>query len=276
MPPSDGLAAHLRGGSIGLRSGESVRFESEWQRATTASDLFRGLLHGALRLLVVMLVVTAGSRAQAQGVEQSSQIWFDIPSQPLASALDAYSTTTGIVAVYNGNLAAGRLSNAVRGHLAPGIALLSLLKDSGLVVEYTTSDAFVVVPASEQPVVVKAPSAIALAALSQQDSIERRYSALVQERITDALCAHQETKPGAYRAAISFWIGAAGGMTRVKLLSSTGDQQRDAALAEIAGRLSVGEAPPAHMAQPFTMVVLPRSSGGTIDCPVSESSRQHG
>jgi hypothetical protein len=225
---------------------------------------------------MVVLVVTANSHAHAQRAGQYSQIWFDIPSQPLASALDAYSTTTGIVAVYNGNLAAGRLSNAVRGHLAPEIALLSLLKDSGLVAEYTTSDAFVVVPASEESAVVKTPSAIALAALSQQDSIERHYSALVQERITNALCAQQETKPGTYRAAISFWIGPAGGMTRVKLLSSTGDQQRDAAIAEITSRLSVGEAPPAHMAQPFTMVVLPRSSGGTIDCPVTESGRQHG
>jgi hypothetical protein len=276
MSPSDGLVAHLSGGSTGLRSGELVRFGSGWRHATTTSDLFRGLLHCTLLLLTVVLMVTAGSHAHAQRGEQSSQIWFDIPSQPIASALDAYSTTTGIVAVYNGNLAAGRRSNAVRGHLAPEIALLSLLKDSGLVAEYTTSDAFVLVPASEEPGVVKTPSAIALAALSQQDSIERRYSAVVQERITSALCAQQETKPGAYRAAISFWIGPAGGMTRVKLLSSTGDQQRDAAIAEVAGRLSVGEAPPAHMAQPFTMVVLPRSSGGTIDCPAAEIGRQHG
>jgi hypothetical protein len=273
MSPSDGLGVQLSGGSIGLRWAVPVRFGSERRNVTTASDLFRGRLQFALFLMMVGLVVAASSSTPAQTTEQSPEIWFDIPSQALASALDAYSTATGIVAVYNGNLATGRLSNAVRGRLAPRVALPILLKDSGLVAAYTTSNAFVVVPAPEESVVVKTPSTIALAALSQQASSERRYSALLQERINNALCAQQETRPGAYRAAISFLIGPAGGMMRMKLLSSTGDQQRDAAIAQVASRVSIGEAPPAGMAQPFTMVLLPRSSGGTIDCPVTEGSR---
>ncbi|NEU99016.1 TonB family protein [Bradyrhizobium uaiense] len=218
-----------------------------------------------------MLWACAGS---AQTTQPVGRAWFDIPSQPLASALDAYSKATGVVIAYNGNLAVGRVSNAVQGQFNPQQAILILLKGSGLVADYTASDAIVVIPAPNETFVTRSPSAIALAALSQQSAIERRYSALLQERVTNALCAQRATRPGTYRAAISFWIGSSGSVTRVKLLGTTGDPQRDAAIAEAARRVSAGEAPPAQMTQPFTMVILPRASGGTVDCPPGEGDRR--
>lgn len=256
---------------LGCAGEEFVHFGSVWPCAASASGLALGRARFAACLLMAPLALTVNGRALAQ---QPPQILFDIPAQPLASALDAYSATTGLMAVYNGNLAAGRLSNAIRGRLTPQAALPLLLKGTGLVAEYTSSEAFVVVPGLDESL-IKLPSAIASAAIARQDAIERRYSAMMQDSVTDALCAQPLTRPGSYRAAISFWIGAGGEMLRVKLLSSTGDQQRDAAILDVAGRASVGEPPPARMAQPFTMVVLPQSSGGTIDCPV-EGRRQHG
>jgi hypothetical protein len=224
-------------------------------------------------------VLAAGAAlvAWAQLASATEQpIEFDVPSQPLASALDAYIAVTGFVVVYNGNLAIGQLSHAVTGRLTPQVALSLLLKGSGLVAEYTASNAFVLLPAPDEPAVVNTPLTIGLAALSQQGTAERRYSGLVQGRINDALCAQQGTKPGDYRAAINFRIGVSGEVTQLKLLSSTGDQRRDAAIVDIAGRVAIGEPPPARMAQPFTMVVLPRSSGGTIDCPPIKGDQQHG
>jgi len=224
-----------------------------------------------------VLAAGAGLAVWAQSAFATEQpIEFDVPSQPLASALDAYIAATGFVVVYNGNLTTGQLSHAVTGRLMPKVALSLLLEDSGLVAEYTTSNAFVVLPAPEQAGVEKKPLAIALAALSQQGAIERRYSGLVQERVNSALCARRETEPGSYRAAISFWVGSSGQVTRLKLLSSTGDQQRDAAIVDIAGRAAIGEPPPPRMTQPFTMVVLPRSSGGAVDCPLIKGDQQHG
>lgn len=210
----------------------------------------------------------------AQTAQPSSQAWFDIPAQSLASALDAYSKTTGVVIAYNGNLAVGRVSNPVQGQFNPQQAILLLLQGSGLVADYTAPDAIVVVPAPNETFVTRSPAAIAQAALSQQSAIERRYSALLQERLNNALCAQRATRPGAYRAAISFWIGPSGSVTRVKLLGTTGDPQRDAAIAEAANRVSAGEAPPVQMTQPFTMVILPRASGGTVDCPPDECGRR--
>lgn len=231
-------------------------------------------------LLIIPLLWLASSSASAQTSPSQApgkaEVWFDIPGQPLVSALDAFSAATGIVAVYNGNLAKGRTSNAVTGWLAPSAVLPLLLKDTGLVAEFTAADAFVVLPAAKGTAVLTTPSAIALAALSQQKAIERSYSGLVQERVTRALCAHPETSPGAYRAAISFWIGSSGEVIRFRLLASSGDQQRDAAIVNFVEHLSIGEPPPANMAQPFTMVVLPQSSGGTINCVQADRGRQNG
>jgi hypothetical protein len=225
----------------------------------------------ALKLLLAL--VSLGARPVM--AQQEAVVTFDIPAQPLASALDAYSAATGLVAVYNGRLAAGRTSNAVRGTFVPGPALRLLLKDSGLVAEHTTAGAFVVVSAPDNPALTRTPAAIALAALSAQDARERRYSAMLQQGVNNALCGKPLTMPGAYRAALSLWVGADGVVTRVRLLSSTGDVQRDAAIVAGASALALGEPPPARMAQPFTMVLLPRSSGGVVVCSPAEG-RGHG
>lgn len=215
------------------------------------------------------MVLGPAAAATAQTVE------FDIPAQPLASALDAYSAATARVAVYNGNLALGRLSSAVKGRLTPEVALTVLLRGSGLAARYTNSNAFVLLAGAPED--VRSPGAIAQAALSQQTIGERRYSGIVQRSVIGALCASPGTRPGLYRAVLTFWIGPSGHLERLRLLGSTGDEQRDVAIAASGRQVIVDEPPPAGMAQPFTMVVLPRSSGGTIDCPPpSEGDRQHG
>ncbi len=232
-----------------------------------ASDL---LLATALGLLLW----SGAATAQSDG---TASIGFDIPAQSLAPALDAYSAATGIVAVYNGNLAIGRRSGRIRGWYAPQIALRLLLSDSGLVAQYTARDAFVLVPAPAEAAIVETPSVIGLMALARQDAAERRYSGQVQSSIIQSLCAAPETRPGDYRLAMSFRIGPSGEIANLKLLGSTGDQQRDAAIIGMLRRLpSVGGRPPPSMAQPFTMIMLPRSSGGVVDCPASAGSRQDG
>jgi len=232
------------------------------------------------RLLIVLPLWFASSSAPSHAspsqVSGRAEIWFDIPGQPLVSALDAFSAATGIAGVYNGNLANGRTSNAVRGWLPPPAALPLLLKDTGLEAEFTAPDSFVVLPANNATAVLTTPSVIARAALSQQKAAERSYSGLVQESVTRALCAQPETRPGAYRAAISFWIGSSGQVARFRLLASTGDQIRDAAIVNFLEHLAIGERPPANMAQPFTMVVLPQSSGGTINCVQTDRGRRNG
>ncbi len=212
-------------------------------------------------------MATASARAQPP----AGEIWFDIPAQPVASALSAYVAVTGRPAAYNGNLAVGRISAAVKGRLTAAAALHLLLSDTGLLARETDAEAFVVVPAADEPLVGAPPTTIAANALSRQSPEQQRYSGIIQSAVNGALCARPETAPGAYRLAISFRVGALGDIVQLKLLSTTGDEQRDRAIVMQLRSAAVGEAPPLLMPQPFTMVLLPLSSGGRIDCPPSRS-----
>jgi hypothetical protein len=235
--------------------------------ASTAWDFFLAAGLG-------ILFLTRAAIAQSDG---TASVDFDIPAQPLAAALDAYSAATGVVAVYRSELAAGRHSRRVTGRYAPETALRILLSESGLLVQYTTQDAFVLLPTPTESSIVNTPSTIGLTALATQNAVEQQYSGLVQSSINRSLCAKPETRPGDYRLAMSFRIGPSGEITNLKLLNSTGDRERDAAIVDALQQLpSAGAPPPPSMAQPFTMIVLPRSSGGVVDCPGSAGGRRNG
>ncbi len=221
-------------------------------------------------ILIVIVGANAGLRAQTP-----AEILFDIPVQPMASALEAYSAATGRMAAYNGSLAVGRVSAEVKGRLTAQAALQLLLKDSGLVAEDTTLGAFVVLAGPEHVSAAATPFNIARNGLSQQNAQERRFSGIMQGSINDALCAQPQTMPGSYRLAINFRVGSDGQLQQLKLLSSTGDRGRDQILVNQLRAVSIGESPPQQMPQPFTMVVLPSSSGGAHNCPSMENAR-HG
>jgi hypothetical protein len=238
-----------------------------WLMSSIARNFFLAAWMG-----ILLLAEVAGAQS-----DDAASIDFDIPVQSLASALETFSVTTGTVAVYDGELVAGRQSGRVRGRYTPEAALSLLLGDSGLVAQYTTKQAFVLVLATAPTTIVRTPFMIGQTALVKQDAGELRYSGMLQSSITGSLCARPETQPGDYRLAISFRVGPSGEITNLKLLSSTGDRQRDTAILGTLQHLKlVGGQPPASMAQPFTVIVLPRSSGGVIDCPASEGGRGNG
>lgn len=225
---------------------------------------------------IVLAAIMFPGAALPDTPARNTELWFDIPSQPLVSALEKYSAATGIVGLYRGNLAIGRISKTVSGQFTPAAALSLLLQDSNLIVEYAAPNAFVIVPARDEAPVMKAASSIAYAALSQQDSLQQRYSGLLQARVNDSLCAQADTRPGDYRIALSFRIGPEGHIQQLRLLGSSGAERRDRAIAGALQGMVVGEVPPAQMAQPFTMIILPRSAGGTVECRSVEPGQRHG
>jgi hypothetical protein len=230
-----------------------------------------GLLHCRLLIRVGIVLLLGQSIVVNQVLAAGNdRVVFDLPSQPLSAALEAYSAVTGRLVLYDGHLTVSRVSTEVKGNFAPDIALQLILKNTGLVARYTAQDAFIITPAT-QMATGRTPSAIAYAAMLSADTRERAYYGLVQAGIGAALCGKSQTKPGQYRLALQFWIDGSGNVTRPKLLSSTGDAERDTAIMDIIGHASIGESPPVTLAQPLTMVVLPQSSGGGFDCPPSGS-----
>ena len=177
---------------------------------------------------------------------------FDIPAQNLAEALKAYAAAAGVQVLYESALTVGRRSAAVKGTLTPDAALQALLAGSGLVSRRTDVDAFTIALAPEEAVAVTALAAVP----------NPHFLGALQADILGALCRNAETRPGSYRTAIQLWLTPAGTIQRATLLSSTGDEHRDAAFVDVLREVRVKAVPPADViGQPITMVILPRQYG---------------
>jgi hypothetical protein len=211
--------------------------------------LLRRALTLSLALLVAFNAVLAQDRIKT----------FSIPAQPLADALYAFSSVTGIEILVPGDVVAGRQSSGVTGTLAPETALHVLLSKTGLVPRYTGQSAFTLVPAAAQalPTTARMPRYPA-------------YSGALQAAVTNILCHLPETRPGTYRVAARLWVGRSGAVTRVSVLGTTGDARRDAALSELLGHVVLDEPPPDGLRQPTTVLILPRGEK-TAECLVSDA-----
>ena len=205
-------------------------------------------LHGLLRL-------TSSARAEtARGIS------FDIPSQPLVAALDAYGASSRTQVLYEAALAAGRRSSTIKGLYTPDAALRQLLAGTGLDFDYTAEHAITLVPA-------KAPDPRARAEAERHQYIARfdHFLGGVQAGIIAALCRYPEARPGDFEVAMRFWVTGAGAIANPVLLASTGTPTRDRAIASILSRLSFSEPPPPEMPQPITMMLTNKASSRDRD-----------
>lgn len=181
----------------------------------------------------------------------AARLDFDIPAQPLAGALEQYAARTNRPTLFQGEMVAGRASTAVRGSYLPEPALHRLLQGTGLIVESVSggpSDALVLKEAG-----MSVPAA----------GVDSGYGARVQASVWQMLCADARTAPGDYRALLRFAVNDAGQVGDARLLQTTGSAARDAAVLAALRRVRLETAPPPQMAQPLTMIVLPRAPGSS-------------
>ncbi|MGJ7543780.1 TonB family protein [Variovorax sp. LT1R16] len=224
-------------------------------------------VHAAESAATAMRAIAASGASP--GV-QREELQFDIPAQPLADALSRYAVASRRTTLFPSVSVAGRTSSALRGLYSPEMALRKLLEGTGLVAEKTPggpSDAFVLRAVGPS---ASMTDTVPLAAVDDDDG----YDGLVQTRIWRALCANPRTAPGGYRSILRFEVNAEGAVHRVRLLRTTGDPRRDALLLDIVQRVRIDAPPPAGMAQPLTMVVLPRSAKAAPYC--GSGSSEHG
>lgn len=185
---------------------------------------------------------------------------FDIPAQPLVSALSRFADVSGRSALFPGILVADRHSSSVHGRYTAQFALQRLLEGSGLEVEEISSGklaALVLKP-------ILAQTSVEAVARTGVDSLGG-YENLIQARVWDAICASRSTADS-YRSLLRFVVDASGRVQQPRLLSSSGDGQRDAALLDALQRIRLDRAPPAEMRQPVTLLILPEQAGGPA-CP---------
>lgn len=197
-------------------------------------------------------------------------IKFQIPGQPLAAALQAYSKITGMQLLYESGAAGDRLSVPVEGEYTRDTALRMLLADTDLVIRYTRSNSITLVPASADP--DAPPEAVfggqvdltldTLVVRRQRPSSDpsqlRAYSGIIQSDIQHALRKEAKTRSGAYSAGIKLWIDNPRTVRKTELFRSSGDQERDETIARVLDGLQVSQAPPANTPQPVMVMITVR------------------
>jgi hypothetical protein len=231
----------------------------------------RGLLSAVC--LAGLCAATPAAFAAPDG-EAGAGDWaaFDIPAQPLADALNAYGAAAHTQLFVDAELTAGRRSTAIRGRFTLEAALQSLLVGTDLVARPIGDKGFTLVRSSLPDAAGEARSTRSPVSPSVLRFIG--YSAAVQSAVQASLCRREETRPGTYRTLIRLWIGASGAVARVALLTSTGDERRDAVLSTALQDLTIGEPPPPGLPQPVTLLLAPGIASLGGDCMASQPEQR--
>jgi hypothetical protein len=232
-------------------------------------------LYWALRLaagiaLVGATAVQVAAERRGGAVDPTKPIVFNLPAQPLASALESYSVASGWQVIYNASLAVGRRSTEVKGDFTPDAALRTLLAGTGLMPRFKAADGVMLVP---DPMATLAPDEIA----DDVDPAFKSYYGLIQTGLKRAFCASPQIRAGSYRISLGFWLGSSGTVTRMALLGTSGRIDIDESFDRAIRSLSVGAAPPAGFAQPVVLLVTPdlvgKCNGAAISMQPSRAAQ---
>lgn len=208
--------------------------------------------------------VEVQTATDAAGVSPPAPVRFDIGPQSLSSAVKAFSDVTGEALLVDERLLVGRVSPGVRGVFTAEDALKRLLAGSGLRERYASDRAFTLEPQESRrregsSAAADTPSAEAA------DPLVESYAASLQGTLENALCRVAGAQPGSYRLALQLWIDGTGDVAKVRLLGSTGQQQRDASIRAALGELQF-DPPPAGIEQPLTLLLLPAGAERRAHC----------
>ena len=222
----------------------------------------RSLFYAICLAGFVMTGTLASAAEQADGTGKATAIAFDVASQPLEAALDAFSSSSNVQVLYETSLTSGRRSAKVQGMFTPEAALNAMLAGTGLTAWHTTQDSYSLVAQQDAASLDGDDSGHAPPEIARYG----HFLGVMQTSFLDALCRSQQTRPGRYKIALKFTVGPSGGIVQTSLLGSTGDRERDAQIVAAVEHLTVGEAPPRELSQPITMVIAPRPPDVTGDC----------
>lgn len=192
----------------------------------------------------------------------AQELDFDIPAQPLATALEQYGNVTGRSALYKSSLMVGRHSTAVRGRVSLDNALTTLLEGTGVAASHMTPGSFLLLPA---------PAGAKAAAVAQP--AVARYYGRIQGSLQRAFCSAGEARPGSYRIGMRLWIDQAGNVTQFERLGSAGSSDIDAGIDRTLRYLQIGAPPPPGLGQPVSIVIRPQAPGVTMSCAESVLQR---
>lgn len=219
----------------------------------------------------------SGSADSAAG-SAADVIHFNLPAQPLPAALQSFVSVTELSVLVQNSLIEQRTSSPVQGDYSSREALQRMLAGTGLTVRFPSENAVAIVPlrgadpratSSVTPAPSEMIAVTDIAGVFAAGADYRSYVSLVQQELREALCVSPQTRPGNYRLLVQFHITASGTLTAERVLDSTGDSARDAAIARTLRNVVFDLPPPAEMPQPVTILFRPQGGGINTDCTSS-------
>ncbi len=211
----------------------------------------------ALGSLTIAVPTSAQSSAALQ--EQN----YDIPPQPLRTALARFARISRVDILYDDGLATGRKSAAVQGWLTPQQALEALLARTGLSFRFTRPNAALIYAASAGPTIGYRPQGLepvlTLDVLHVRatpfirprpsfDSYGRQILQAIDRRMRPEAAASRR----AYSAVVRLWIADDGAIGRVEFARGTGSDAQDRLIAAQISSLRL-DPPPPEMPQPVRL-----------------------
>jgi hypothetical protein len=208
---------------------------------------------GCLGAFVALAEVPVLAAEPENGMTSAQVITFDIPAQPLSSALERFMAMTNVAVVADSAMVTGFTSRPVHGWFSPEGALRSLLAGTGI---------------DPQPIGTGTYALVSRPAATDRHSLPpfTDYAATIQQEVTRALCRHAETRPTYYRTVMRLWIDPTGLVERSELATSTGNPRLDLAIGASLRNLDIGAPVPIGLSQPVKLAILPRAEGEAA-CP---------
>jgi hypothetical protein len=232
-----------------------------WGETLQFDQLCLGLF---ICLIMICGLSSPGSTADGTGVDANPRS-FDIPSEPLAAALQTYSQSTGVELFYESEITVGLRSPVLKGRFTPRAALRALLADTGFLIHYNRDDAVSLSLPGDPDLPRTGLAGATSLSLPQLDVMPageavdetqlRQFSEAVQEDVTAALSKNSNIRSGTYRVHVKLWVDPSRTIRRADLAQTTGDLGRDAEIATALQGLTISRAPPANMPQPVRIVI---------------------
>jgi TonB family protein len=217
-------------------------------------------LLASLLAVVASTAVRQASAAEAAAVpDVTANIQFDIPRQPLTSALVAFGRASGVQVLYDSGIASQQSSMPVSGEMTGGQALRVLLVGSGFVIRYAGPRSVTLVRPSTQNAET---SVVRLGTLHVQADAPRigerpRFAAYAEQVLDDVKKGLQNdayARRGRYSLKVRLWLTSDGHIERSEILDSSGRPEIDATVLRRLQHIVLSAAPPPDLPQPLMFV----------------------
>lgn len=220
-------------------------------------------------ILVLAAIMNAAIPAAAQ-TAAGGETNFNIPSQPLASAIQAFSQASSVEVLYESSITAGRRSDSIEGRFMASEALDRLLGNAGFSVRFTRANAVVLsLPSARDDLPATRAAAhfdlslgtirVTAATERPDDGQLREFSDAVQSEVGAMLRRDTRIRSGNYRIRVRLWIDPSRTVRHAELAQSTGDQTRDGAIETALKGFMISRLPPPNTPQPVRVIVSVRS-----------------